>query len=439
MSCPKHVLSNLMVNLPRFFSSFLVIFGVALPPLAGYCKETNTNSQDLARKAVARIEDGDYETGITLLKNAIQKNEGDIGQLYSPGILIDIQDFLWGEKQLLKMLADRPIMRSEIEEGDELWVWACTKFAGFGTTKRIKWDPTPPSFNAEYVPHTKNSHGLVRVSFKDLVGPQKGRQLTFEEAWQAAIFELHNIDRSEPYVRLCEFARHGQISRAEFIKSAIALEYMANQETRAFYVKVALPWMARKQLQTNPRLWYTSSVFWGTFDAFFKESQGYLAYHLEFYGRFYDSCSNYYLNQLEFNRGKVITLSDIKAIRNYCVYDHRAINALLSALDSSDPQVSKEAEQLLNNPGLVTNLLENELIPGLESETDEVFIDVLSKIRLLGKLASSAIPVLTDKLKVTDNLCVIEILETLHALGATPDELLPGLLELLNSEHSVVR
>ena len=159
---------------------------------------------------------------------------------------LDDAGTIWGETQLQSMLNDRPTMSHHIQQGDYLWQWCCSRFANTGATNRILWDNQQPAVRADHSPWTKFKNGRIRVSKTHINGPRKGLEQNFEEAWSCVAFEFHNIDNSDLFVQLSELAQKGQISRKNYIKAIFAVELIAVQETRAFYVESFLPYLADK-------------------------------------------------------------------------------------------------------------------------------------------------------------------------------------------------
>jgi hypothetical protein len=409
----------------------------------GLCDEPREAEKEsveaLARRACIRLEEGDYEAGISLLWKAIKRNPGDVGQIYKPRVAFDDSDKRWGERQVRRMLSDRPFMRGEIDEHDELWNWAISRFAGVDTSRRVLWNPAQPISEAQCIPHSRFNYGQILVSRCYLAGQKKGKDLTFEDAWSSAAFELQNLKLSENHNRLVKQARVGSITKQAYVRSVMALEFIAMQETRAFYVTVALPWMAKKQHVTDPELWYTHSACWGSFDDFLAEFSDALQFHFDSYGEFYDECAEHFLSRLSEDIDSDISIADIEAIRTFSVYDQRALKALADALRESTPHITEQAVRLIDDMQLAERVLNKVLLAQLASDNMKVSEEAILSIRSLGKLARPAAPELQARLRTSEDLISVELLSTLLSIGNPSEELLPKLLKLLSSDVPQVR
>ena len=158
------------------------------------------------------------------------------------------------------MLADRPAMSKYVKPNDEIWNWAVRKFAGEDVGSPVDWNSDDEDLEAgeSHVPVGKD-HAYIKIArmHKDL---QETRPASFEELWAVAVFELHNVGNSNEWQKLDEMAEKGQLTREEYALGILTGEIRAAQCTRAFYVKVFLPWLHAKGIDTtNPREWYCAS------------------------------------------------------------------------------------------------------------------------------------------------------------------------------------
>ena len=127
------------------------------------------------------------------------------------------------------------------------------KFAGEDLGQRIRWDSAAPApeADAEHHPPTANSPGRIRVRGKHKDGPDTGHQRTAEEMWSEAVFELYNILGVKDFHRLEGDVAAGKLSKEEFFARMFEVECCAEQKTRAFYIRVFLPWAKEHRLPTN--------------------------------------------------------------------------------------------------------------------------------------------------------------------------------------------
>lgn len=63
------------------------------------------------------------------------------------------RDIAFGNQQVQKMLADRPLMRRLVKPSDSIYSWTSRQFAGEQTKEKIYWkgttdDPLPPQYVA---------------------------------------------------------------------------------------------------------------------------------------------------------------------------------------------------------------------------------------------------------------------------------------------------
>ena len=128
-------------------------------------------------------------------------------------------------------------------------IWAARKFAGEDLGSLIDWDPEPPTdSDAEHTAPDENDHGSIQVHPNYTHGRRAGRPRSFEELWAGAIYELHNINNAKHFVELHEQAAEGKVTKEEFVGGIVKHEVVAAQQTRAFYLKVFLPFAAKQKL-----------------------------------------------------------------------------------------------------------------------------------------------------------------------------------------------
>jgi tetratricopeptide (TPR) repeat protein len=223
-------------------------------------------------RGAARIGLGDIDGGIADLREAIRVNPGDLGKEYRPNadVVLPKAALEHGEKQVRQMLKERPLMAEHVEEGDALWRWAVRKFAGEDLDATIDWDSTPPrEASADHSTPTESRRGSIRVSKYAAYDKQSGPEASFDELWNRAVFELHNIMHRREFLRAWEEAWDGKLTEEAFVARTCAAEHKALQQTRAFYVQVYLPWAKRREAKTRARTW--DVLWWGRPEDAIKE------------------------------------------------------------------------------------------------------------------------------------------------------------------------
>jgi tetratricopeptide (TPR) repeat protein len=178
----------------------------------------------------------------------------------------------FGEQQLRQMLSDRPAMTQYGNKANSLYQWAARKFAGEDLGNKIFWrsfDPRPiwnagsgpldQSIDAANlsVQSSQSRYICVRRTYKS--GPHVGEDLSLEEVWGDAIFELYNNVSAKDFDRVDAEAVFGKLSRHDYAKERIEVEGIAAEKLRAFYIHVFLPLAAENHLATHPEYWYVAS------------------------------------------------------------------------------------------------------------------------------------------------------------------------------------
>jgi len=158
------------------------------------------------------------------------------------------QAFMRGEKELEKMLADRPQMSEYLQPKDILWTWTANQFAGKDTGVPLCWDSTSPLNAAE----SDYTLGAIRISPVDRrqLKPARGDQL-----WMEAVNELLNIRNGHEYEILWEKALAGELGRAEWAKRNCELEFEALKQTKQFYFEVWVKQISKLDRPSNPEDW----------------------------------------------------------------------------------------------------------------------------------------------------------------------------------------
>ena len=72
------------------------------------------------------------------------------------------------------------------------------------------------------------------------------------------MFELYNIAGAETFSRIDSDAAEGKLSKSEFVTEMIQCESRAAEKTRAFYIRVFLPWAKEWRVPTHPADWFVA-------------------------------------------------------------------------------------------------------------------------------------------------------------------------------------
>jgi hypothetical protein len=268
------------------------IADAALAAIVRSTRYAADSPQFYADEGEFEIRRSNFDRGQELLLLSIETNPEDAGQTYdpSPGKELTDKAIKHGKEQVRRMLRDRPVMLNHLDENDVLSRWAALKFAGEDTGCTIDWDPTVPVAGtfAEHAIPTDKQRGLIRIAKTHGEGVYQGIDLTFEELWMAAVFELNNISNAKAFRKHYQQAWNGKLTRDEFVRACCLTEMKAMQQTRAFYCSVYLPWIRQKRIRTEPQLWYTGPSWWGTreecFATYPKESD----YPWGIYGKYFE-------------------------------------------------------------------------------------------------------------------------------------------------------
>lgn len=201
-----------------------------------------------------------------------------------------------GAVQVRRMLADRPKMRyplrgTPIRESDKIYQWAQRQFAGERTGVPIYWNSDPPNKSGEYLadhrPPIYGHRGFIRIREMHLTGATKGQELSFEEAWRCAVFELLNIGRVREFESIYRMVFNGKLDKNSWIRLNTEVEYATCIDTAEFYVNSWRPWMCERGIDTNEDLWFVNiPTSYQAWISMYRNSSG---YPWDYLGDFYDT------------------------------------------------------------------------------------------------------------------------------------------------------
>ena len=227
------------------------------------------------------------------------------------------------------MLHDRPEMARHGESGQPLEEWAARKFAGEDLGRRIYWDPAePPSFTFgenHVLPGERGA--IIRVGKNVCGGKEKGNPQSFDQLWSGAVFELYNIANGADSYRIDYELRRGTITREEYVERIWQCEWHAAQKTRAFYIRVFLPWARSRHVPSHPDAWYLTSGSSSKFrDVSWQPGPYELQYDLREFTRLLENREYVKANQLAQLRLKLSVSPEERAI----AYSMCGVSALVS-------------------------------------------------------------------------------------------------------------
>jgi tetratricopeptide (TPR) repeat protein len=261
---------------------------VDIPPTDAPIK---TASDFLAEDAQHALSvEKDYDAAIDFLREAISSNPDDMGAKYDPKLFQRQQpdDAEHGRKQLLKMLADRPLMNRYLDESDDLWSWAAWKYGAKIAGSKVVWDSSPtddPNCPAQHHIPTHGEDGTIRIRDLSLDDFLNNKTAAFDRLWSGAVFELHNIENAAEFDELYDRAKSGDVTEEEFVKSMFTIELKAGQRTRKWYVELYLPHAKKYGIPTYPENW--SCGDWGSPTSLFLRYTDKEAYPWTPYSRYY--------------------------------------------------------------------------------------------------------------------------------------------------------
>ncbi len=195
-----------------------------------------------------------------------------------------------GQRQVRQMLKDRPVMEQYGSEARELYEWATHMFARKDMRQKVFWNASePPSHtNAMSRACAAREPGCIQVSSQSNDGPRKGKDKSFEDLWCHTVFELYNVGNGKDFRRLISQAAAGELTKSEFVAKCIDSESRAAESTRAFYIRVFLPWAKAHHVPTHPTSWFVGCRLDPSDALLHARSFENTSYH-QYYEQYYDS------------------------------------------------------------------------------------------------------------------------------------------------------
>lgn len=197
----------------------------------------------------------------------------------------------YGNCQVQQMLKDRPRMatytnhqgkKQQLTSQDSIWNWASQVYGATINGSKIAWDNSdisdkPLNYVADHDIPTLNSPGAIRLRSSVIHQNKAPHTLTFEELWNACIFELINIQKADRFLQAYTKALNGTLKRSEFVRFCKETEYQSLVELKGFYLKVWKPWAERQNLALSEKLWEQDIPL--TYDAWITQYKSGSAYN----------------------------------------------------------------------------------------------------------------------------------------------------------------
>ena len=191
-----------------------------------------------------------------------------------------------GDRQLRRLLADRPAMALFVREGDRIWIWAANRFAGEGTGFLVEWNPAPPPLEMDACHTWPTKTQRARIQISNRVAKTSGdERRIFEEQWQSLAFEFFNLENTKSFKDVWHDALADGMPRHEWIVRNTRLEHAALRRTINFYMTEWYPWAERTGIgASTPSIWRV-----GTHSSYESWIRRYAKTgYLESWGRIYD-------------------------------------------------------------------------------------------------------------------------------------------------------
>jgi hypothetical protein len=188
-------------------------------------------SARLSDAAIKAMRERDYDGAILRLREAIIQNPRDAGATYEPTAVRNEDISSHGRSQVLKMIADRPLMGTYLDKSDELWNWAALKFSINIVGTDLEWDPTPtddPQCPSQvHLPHPGDP-GRIRI--RDIPSDDRvDKAAAFDWLWSHLVYELHNFENAAAFEDLYDQVREKKIDGEQFVKEMFEIELKTDQ------------------------------------------------------------------------------------------------------------------------------------------------------------------------------------------------------------------
>jgi len=194
-----------------------------------------------------------------------------------------VPDLVFGEKETLKMLSDRPIMKELISPKDDVFRWCCRRFGGESCGEKVYWNGekniSARSQNQFPVPQ-RHIRGEIFLRETSLTGTR----YTSSKLWEAAVYELINIGNFKEFEQITADTLEKGLSKEEYIRRFTELEYKALKEQENFKSNIWEPTLIKSNRYAEAEAWREIPPTYLDFTKRFV----YPNYPWNVYGKFYD-------------------------------------------------------------------------------------------------------------------------------------------------------
>jgi len=166
-------------------------------------------------------------------------------------------DMDYGNAQVAKMLADRPTMAQftvasgsihQLTPDDAIWQWAARAYGTKIDGLPVEWNKASPAVNitslSNFTGPWQGKDGCIRVrdqwSVKGVV-----RKATFDEEWQACIFELINIQNTDTNKDIFSQCMEGKLSKEDYVRATTKFEFGTYLHLEDFLKETWAPWCGK--------------------------------------------------------------------------------------------------------------------------------------------------------------------------------------------------
>lgn len=199
-------------------------------------------------------------------------------------------DIRFGERQVKRMLSDRPQMRRLIKKRDELWIWTARQYAGEFTGRRYNWQKNPDTsgsgvdqFGAWHNFDLEKNSGYVTVKKTR----EDGLLATPEQMWAGVIYELFNVRNDSDFQEAWNDVLAHKLSKADYTACSTRLEYNALKELSRFYCS---NWKAQAQkFDYESSSWYWFPDLPDTYEAWVSKYKTTNPGYFNYYEKGYDT------------------------------------------------------------------------------------------------------------------------------------------------------
>lgn len=127
-------------------------------------------------------------------------------------------------------------------------------FSGAASGVPVFWDSALPR-GPEDANHTSpRAKELATIRIRRL-DPATGEEYSFGYLWSLALYELHNVQEWEAFSELSIEAWLGRVSRDDYVREVVRVEYGALKALEDFYKVSWVPFCERIDVPTSRYLW----------------------------------------------------------------------------------------------------------------------------------------------------------------------------------------